>query len=360
MRHVQHLVQRARAAGISIDPLLALAGLDDQRLTDPDATVPVQTLERLLNALAQQHRDVPAGLYLANQIQPASLGALGFILQACSTFAELLDVVERYNGMLSNIGHSSVRHLPGLVELCWECRAGSPLLRRHAQDYVIGTFVAVARLLAPGVGPLPQAVYLAHPRPTDPQQVREYFDFFRCPVHFDRPVSAVSFPASLLSVRLPSGDAVLKDLLEQHGRNVLQQRIRPPSWVEDVKRLLASLLLEGIPGKEAVAQQLGISTRSLHRRLQENGTHYRALLDAVRLEQARQQLRSTQLSSSDIAQRLGFHSRQAFMRWFRQHTGVTPGDFRRQDTGQPNAGLHLAGNHHPDNHLSGEPSNVTP
>lgn len=324
MRHVKHLAQRARAAGIAIDQLLALAGLDDERVADGNVNVPLQTLERLLAALA-----TPAGLSLANQIQPATLGALGFILQACTTFADMLEVVQRYNGMLSNIGHSSVQHLPGLVRLQWECLAGSALLRRHASDYVSGTFVVVARLLAPHTELLPVAVHLAHPRPDDPAQVREYFQFFRCPVHFDKPVSAVIFPASLLSVRLPSGDAVLKDLLEQHVSLQLQQRNQRMSLADDVRRLLSSLILEGHPTKEAVAHHLGSSPRSLHRRLQDSGTNYRALLDTVRLDLAQQQLRTTTASSAVIAERLGFRSRQAFMRWFRQQTRLTPGEFRR-------------------------------
>lgn len=337
MRNVQRLAHCARAAGIAVDPLLALAGLDEDRLANGDATVPLHTLEGLLAALAPEFQDAPAGLYLARQIQPASLGALGFLLQACTSFADMLDVMQRYNGMLSNIGHASVQHLPGRVALCWECQAGSALLRRHTSDYITGTIRVVTRLLAPATEPLPLAVHLTHSRPTDPERVREYFDFFRCPVHFDKPVSAVIFPARLLSVRLPGGDRVLKEMLEQHSRNLLQQRTQPASPVDDVRRLLVALLPEGLPSREAVAQQLGTSVRSLHRQLHEAGTGFRDLLDQVRLEQARQHLQTTSLPSADIAERLGFRSRQAFLRWFRQHTGHTPGDFRRQLSGDPHA-----------------------
>lgn len=329
MHHVQHMVRSGRAAGINIDRLLALAGLDDERLADGDATVPLRTIELLLATLQQDHADALSGLHLANHIQPATLGALGFILQACTTFADLLDVVQRYNGMLSNIGHSSVLRQPGLVQLQWECRSGSAALRRHASDYVIGTFVVVARMLAPAHEWAPVAVHFAHARPANPDRVREYFAFFRCPVFFEQPVSGISFPASLLPLRLPHGDAVLKDILERHGQNLLLQRTRTPSLVEDVRRLLSALMLQGVPSKESVAQQLGTSSRSLHRHLQEQGTGYRDILDEVRLEQARALLLDSDVTSADIADRLGFRSRQAFIRWFSQHTRLTPGEFRR-------------------------------
>ncbi|HVK99602.1 MAG TPA: AraC family transcriptional regulator [Dongiaceae bacterium] len=333
MRHLQHMVQSGRAAGLEMDQLLALAGLDDDRLADADARVPLTTLERLLAALQRDHADRLPGIHLANAIQPATLGALGFILQACSTFADMLDVVQRYNGMLSNIGHASVQPLPGLVQVSWECRAGSPQLQRHASEYVMGTIMVVARLLAPGNDIMPAAVHFPHARPQRAERVRDYFDFFRCPVHFDKPVAAVLFPASLLTLRLPHGDAALKELLERHAQNLLQQRTQPSALVDDVRRLLTALILDGAPTKVAVAQQLGMSTRSLHRHLQDNGTCYQDVLHQVRLEQARGLLEKD-LSSGAIASRLGFHSRQAFLRWFRQHTDLTPSAFRQQMQGQ--------------------------
>lgn len=315
-----------------MDERLALAGLDDEHLADSDAKVPLRTIELLLATLQQDFADSLPGLHLAHHIQPAALGALGFILQACPTFADLIDVVQRYNGMLSNIGHASVQYQPGLATLRWECRAGSALLRRHASDYVIGTFVVVTRLLAPASDWSPVAVHFAHPRPADPDGVREYFDFFRCPVFFEQPVAAITFPASLLHQRLPHGDAILKDILERHGQQLLQQRAYLPSLADDVRRLLSALILQGMASKEAVAQQLGTSSRSLHRRLQEEGTGYQDILDSVRLEQARTLLLGTGTPSADIAAHLGFRSRQAFIRWFSQHTHQTPGAFRRAHT----------------------------
>src|SRR5690606_29697622 len=115
-----------------------------------------------------------------------------------------------------------------------------------------------------------------------------------------------------------------------HTQYLLSQRGQTFSLVDDVHRLIEALMLDGIPTKDMVAQQLGTSSRSLHRRLLEAGTGYREILDSVRLEQAHERLRNSLDPVAQIADRLGFGSRQAFMRWFRQHTGLTPGEFRRQ------------------------------
>jgi len=95
-----------------------------------------------------------------------------------------------------------------------------------------------------------------------------------------------------------------------------------------VRRLLQALILTGTPTKEAVAQQLGTSTRSLHRRLEAESTSYGEQLDAVRLALAREQLHAPETPIADIAARLGFSSPQAFMRWFKQLVGATPGQYR--------------------------------
>lgn len=329
MRHLQRATVFAKGVGIGVDALLAQAGLDHQQLSDLDGVVSVGTIESMLGALQRQYSDPLFGLRLANEIQPSTLGAIGHILQACPTFADLVDVVVRYNGLLSNIGRTSVTHAPGQVELRWDCLAGSPLFRRHASEYVVGTFVVLSRLLAPPGHAFPTAVHFTHARPDHPERIREYFNFFQCPVHFGQPSTAVIAPAELLQVRLPFGDAVLMNLLEKHANNLLQQRADAPSFVDDVQRLLKALILAGTASKENVALQLGTSPRSLHRRLQALSTTYRELLDTVRAELAREQLAGV-APITDIGERLGFSSRQAFMRWFRQVTGATPSQYRKQ------------------------------
>jgi AraC-like DNA-binding protein len=328
MRHLQRATVFAKGAGIGVDELLAQAGLDHQQLADAEGVVSLRAIESMLGALQRRYSDPLFGLRLANEIQPSTLGAIGHILQACPTFADLIDVVVRFNGLLSNIGKTSVTHSPGQVEVHWDCLAGSALFRRHASEYVVGTFVVLSRLLAPGHA-FPTAVHFQHARPDHSERIREYFAFFQCPVHFGQASNAILAPAELLQVRLPYGDAVLMRLLEQHARNLLQHRAEAPSFVDDVRRLLKALILTGTASKDTVAQQLGTSQRSLHRRLQTLGTTYRELLDTVRADLAREQL-SGVTPITEIGERLGFSSRQAFMRWFRQVTGDTPSQYRKQ------------------------------
>ncbi|TXI83105.1 MAG: AraC family transcriptional regulator [Cupriavidus sp.] len=327
-RHLQHMIARGEAAGVRVDELLKDAGLARDRLKDVDAVIPLSAIESILSVVAERYADPLMGLHMAHAIQPATFGAVGYILQTATSFADVLDVVTRYNGFLSNIGRTSVEFEPGSVHIRWECLAGSAPLRRQATEYVLGAFAVLSRLLLPEEKHLITAVHLAHARPDDAEIAGEYFNFFKCPVHFDKPVSALIVPASILKVRMRHGDAFMREVIERHAQTLLRQREQAASLPDQVRHLIGAMMIDGVPSKDEVAQQLGISSRSLHRKLEEMGTGYRELLDEVRLGLAQSALSEGNDTILQIAERLGFHSHQAFLRWFKQSTGKTPGEYR--------------------------------
>lgn len=332
MRHLQRLLHFAQAAGHDGPRLLAKVGLRADQLLDSDMRVPVQVFETLFGELEAGGGDPFAGLNMAADMPPSALGPMGFLLQSCGTLAEVLEVSARFRGLMSNIGQASVVHGPGRFEHRWDCVADSPLLRRHATEYVIGSYWTIGRFLVPGLDP-PIAVQFAHDGPSDPKHARRHFAFFGCPVYFGRPHSSIVMPISSLHRPLPHGDAVLKELLEKHTRQLLEKQARPPSLIDEVRRLLKALVLAGHPTRETVARQLGISPRSLHRKLEDAGTSYRAQLDRVRLDMARQELAGGAVPIVELAEQLGFGSAQAFTRWFKERCGVAPGQYRATATG---------------------------
>src|SRR3546814_16527662 len=107
-------------------------------------------------------------------------------MQTCTSFVDVFEVATRYNGLLSNIGKTSLRHRTGAVQVCWECTAGSDALRRQATEYVIGAFVVMARMLLPGKQEVIRSDHFVHAEPATPEQVREIFNFLHCRVQICR------------------------------------------------------------------------------------------------------------------------------------------------------------------------------
>ena len=331
-RHLQHMIGRGEAIGMRFDDLLGEVGLSREKQVDGEGRVPLSVIESVLSAISERYPDPLIGLHSAQDIKPASFGPLGLVLEACTTFSDALDMVIRYRGLLSNIGRSSVRRVPGELQVCWECLVGGPALQRQATEYVLGTFAAITRVLL-GRQML-QSVCFSHSRAEAPEAAREYFQHFGCPVYFDRPESSLNFPDHVLQMRLPHGDAMLKDLLERHAQALLAERGQTRALTDEVRHLIQSMIIEGVPMRDRVAEQLGMSGRSLHRKLIEAGSGYRELLDEVRLDLAQGRLRGSTDSVTVIADFLGFNSHQAFLRWFKQASGgQTPGQYRKEQQG---------------------------
>jgi AraC-like DNA-binding protein len=334
MRHLQHIVARAESAGFRMDELLAEGGLDKARLADSEGLVPVSSIEAMLAVVSARYPDPLMGLRLAGDIQPATFGAVGYLMQACTTLGDVLEVATRYNGLLSNIGKTSLAHAPGLVQVRWECTGVSAALKAQITDYVIGAFVAMTRLLLPEKPELVRSVHFAHAAPAEVRLAREYFSLFRCPVYFDKPVSCFVLDNAALKEKLHHGDAFIKDLLERHAQTLLRQKEQAVTLADEVRHLIAAMVIDGVPAKDAVAAQLGMSARSLHRRLTELGSSYRELLDQVRLDLAQSRLLRDGEPISRIAGQLGFRSHQAFLRWYKHSTGETPGTYRQKHGGE--------------------------
>jgi AraC-like DNA-binding protein len=333
-RHLKHFIARGGAAGFDVEALLHESGIAPALLSNEESLVPVALIEAALEVMAQQKHGQLFGLQLAMDIPPATFGVLGLLAQSCPTFADVLAVVTRYNGLLSNIGHTSVHYSPGRVHLRWQCLAGGPRFRQHATEYVLASFVVLGRALMRNGQLEPEQVRFAHAGPSHAARMSEYQSVLRCPVYFDAEQSELIFSCELLNAPLHHADSALRQTLQLYADELLERRRQPPLVSDEVSRLIASLFELGAVGAEAVASQLGISTRHLYRKLSQEGVSYKVLLDRVRLEKAKHCLWHSNDTMEVLAEGLGFQSRQTFMRWFKASAGMTAGQYRlmRQST----------------------------
>jgi AraC-like DNA-binding protein len=329
--HIQYFLSLAEGFGFRVDDILATAGLNRAKLADTDGQVPVAALETVLTHLSEHFETPLIGLQLAGEVQPAVFGVLGFLTQSCATFGDVLDMVIRYNGLLSNIGHTSLDHSPGKIHIQWDCRAGGELFRRHATEYVLGSMTVLMRALLYGKSSLPLYVHLAHPAPSKPFLLAHYHALFQCPVHFGQAESKLVIPSQYRAEPMRHNNAFVREALENHARDLLKKRTRS-DLKADVKDLVRVMMTDGIPSLDMVARQLGMSGRTLHRALQKEDGSYQQLLDEARMDQVQELLTNTSLSIEEVAARVGFQTRQSLIRWFKEKQGITPGDYRQQSS----------------------------
>jgi AraC-like DNA-binding protein len=172
----------------------------------------------------------------------------------------------------------------------------------------------------------PQRVVFGHPRPRDTAEHARIFD---CPVSFGGDEHLrLEFDAGDLERPVPGADRSLLPIVEQHLDKLLE-RLSGASLVQDVRTALAEMLCDGSPNLRAVAKRLGMSVRTLQRRLEEHDVVFRDLVQEVRRELAERYLAERDANLTEVAFLLGYSELSSFDRAFRRWTGSTPVARRR-------------------------------
>ena len=172
----------------------------------------------------------------------------------------------------------------------------------------------------------PSRLKMRHSRDAPPAEFRA---FFGCDLEFGADSDAVPFPASLASLPVVGRDEYLNELLRSYAEEALERSSRARSTVRSkVEDVLPGLLPHGRAVASEVAPRLGMSSRSLSRKLGEEGTSFAEILDQFRATLAKRYLNDETLPVSEIAWLLGYREVSSLTHAFKRWTGTTPRRFR--------------------------------
>lgn len=171
----------------------------------------------------------------------------------------------------------------------------------------------------------PLAVHFKH-APRGARSV--YEDHFECPVQFETGRDALLVSPDSLNVPNKLGDETIARFFDQHLEQELAKLEDQDSLAKRVQLAVAQLLSEGVPTLSLIASNLGMSARTLQRRLSEQGQSFQNLVDLARQELARQLLGETEYSLAEIAFLTGFSEQSGFTRAFKRWEGQTPRSYR--------------------------------
>lgn len=306
--------------------LLASVGLspDTDRSAWAGESVDEDAYYGLLERVAGDH-DPELPFRYAEAIRPDDLGALGLALKTAPTVADALGRLIRYVLVLSDTLEYELLDEPsGRVFAL----TGRPHHRRGAalaNECALGAVTSALRSIV-GARLVPAEVTFRHAAPADDAPHRAYFG---CPVSFGAPLDGIHLdPAMLGRPTLLADEGLSAYLLAQ--LDDLRARASERSLVADVRSAIIDALPEGQPSKSQVARRLGMSERTLHRRLADEGASFQDLVTGVRQEAAESLLGSGRHSVVEVAFLTGFSDQTAFTRAFKRWTGHTPAAFRER------------------------------
>lgn len=314
---------RLQDAGIEADGLLSRAGLTLKQIEDRKARVSVESQIKFLELGAEALQDESLGFHLARDFDLREIGLLYYVAASSATIAEAFAKTERYC-RLANEG----------IALQFAAREMTIALRyvgverrsdRHQIEFWLTSIIRMNRALT-NRRLIPSRLKVVHRRRATPAEARS---FLGCEIEFGSDVDEIAFPQSVGPMPIESADHHLNDLLVTYCEDALAHRTPGGGSLRSiVENVIAPLLPHREARVEEIARRLGMSHRTLVRRLALEGLTFSGILDEMKIDLAKSYLKKDELPISQTAWLLGYGEVSAFTHAFKRWTGMTPRQWR--------------------------------
>lgn len=320
------LTRLGEERGVPADVSLGGTGLQVGDLQDPAAEVSAQQeLAVVANLVGALGDDAGLGLVAGTRYHLTAYGLWGFLLLSSPTPRSAIDVALRYADLTFAFARVEVRERDDELQLVVTADDLPPTVQRFMVEREIAAIRTLVRE-AFSASFSPQRATFAFPASRD-DAARAVLDL---DPSYDAPESLVAFGASMLDQPMPQANEHAAAVALEQCRDVLRRRRARVGTSGMVRDLLVGRLTDP-PTADAVATELGLSARTLQRRLAEEGTSFRALLDEVREQLAQELLVTGGLTVGEVARRLGYVEVSSFSQAFRRWKGVGPRAYRSDD-----------------------------
>ena len=294
--------ERLREAGIVLEPLLKSAGLSVSQINKQDLRIGVASQIIFLELAAPALKDPLLGFRLARDGDLRQMGLLYYAAAASETLGDALHQAQRYSSIVN----------AGVVLQCSEAGNFTIALRyagvarhsdRQQMEFLVTTLIRVCRVLT-GRPLKPTAVHLAHRRSGKPS---EFEKFLGCRIEFGADTDEIIFDRKVGQLPLVGADPYLNEILLHYCEQALAHRRSNASSLRiTIENAITPLLPHGKARFDAVARKLGVSSRTLARRLTAEDLSFGEILKRVRSDLTTYYLSEANLSISQVAWLVGF------------------------------------------------------
>ncbi|WP_237881112.1 AraC family transcriptional regulator [Pseudomonas sp. PGPR40] len=313
-----------REKGLSVTKVLAGSGLTQAQLSDPNVELTADQELRLISNLLT-HLGNPSGLgfEVGTRYHFSTYGLFGYGLISSATTGDALALALRFLPLTYAFTVISYEEQGNDGVLTFT----APGLASDLRDFLLGRDMAAAAVLLKELAGEHFALSRFTLKATAPTRPANDY-LIGIPPTYSANRNSLSFNRSFLSHPLPQANTVTVNMCEQMCTKLMQSRIARSGMTALVQHYLATA--ESMPPDlTEIARLTHISTRTLKRRLNDEGTTFRALLAEARSYSAIEMLKDSRLSLTRIAERLGFSDLSSFSQAFKRWHGVAPTNFRR-------------------------------
>lgn len=316
------LIERAERMGARRADLLSRAGLAESNLSEPDARIAAARHWDLWRAVLEQLPDPALGVRLGSNVHVRQAGLVGYSMLHSPSLDHAIARLIRYEHILEDTTYLKLEHDGNRACLLVEEPLPLAGLRQPIESDVAAMVTCFREIT--GVERLPLKVQLPYPRPAT---IEPYRSVLGDSIDFDAPRAAIIFDEADMALPVVARDETLCSYLDEHANRILKS-LAARSYAERVQKVLWDEMSEGQPTIKTVARALGTSTRTLQRRLRDEGVNFAELLDTFRRRMAGELLQRHDLAVYEVAFLLGYSEPSTFFRAFRRWTGMSPVQYR--------------------------------
>lgn len=312
--------------GANVNALLKQFDSDEEVFANPKG-VGLELVYKVMAEAVKHTGNPDIGLLAYTRAHPANLEVLGYAVMSCATLGTALQRLVDYHSLICNGFYMCLDHKPRALKLIgFDISVEPSLTPRPFIDAGAAQTLGLVHWLLPKHKPHPLAATFTYPKPADTSRLEQLLGNN---LLFSAAYNSLSFSLDDCSIALPTADPALDVLHVEYARARLNVLLNG-SMTARVRRVLSERLAQGVPSDlDKIAQAVGVSARSLQRRLSNEDMHFSALQDEARLMLAHNFLRNSARSVKYIGALLGFRDQSSFhkacIRWF----GMTPGRYRQ-------------------------------
>ncbi|MFN7116784.1 MAG: AraC family transcriptional regulator, partial [Saprospiraceae bacterium] len=329
MAFVRNVLMAVVRKGADLKLLCAELGVLPEQLEQTDAKANLEQCVKVWEVAVRHTGDAFLGLHLGEASSPALAGMVGYLMESSPDLQTAFQNVQQFNKLITNATEFSLdirgEEFCYYIEPVHAWRLLSEDAARHLVEHSISGSIHIAKMLT-GKTIYPVRVLLRTARPKDTQ---EYLRVLKCEPLFDQAQNCIVYRLRDMQLPVIGHNPVLnrffKALLEQEIAKIHQQE----SFSQEVRRAILQRFDQSLPQLADIVEYLHVSPRTLQRKLQEEGTSFQQIFDAVKLELATGMLQNPTLTVNEIAYKLGYAEPSVFRRAFKKWTGTSPKEYTK-------------------------------
>lgn len=324
---VRLLVEFGQERGLDASRILARSRLKEADLADPAIELEANQELCVVGNLIRACRQPGLGLEVGMRYNFASYGLLGLGLISCATAGEAMAFALRFIPLTFAFCRITGQLDGDMYTVNFEAPDVEPAIQRFLIERDVA---AASRLMKEVMGPefALSRFSLKHIVERGPGWIEGLLRIGGVRPEFGASSNSLFTDCRLLSLRLPQANPVTVAMCERACEELMERRRARLGASDYLRQYLAAAPLNMTPDLPQAARALGLSDRTLKRRLQDEGISYRMLLAEVRGRQANELLTDETLSLTQIAERMGFSDLSSFSQAYKRWFGMAPSVWR--------------------------------